>query len=76
MTALIADALRLTGLRTKREVVETGLRALVRLARQADIRSYRGRLEGVDGLDSMRIDGGHDKRRHAARAAEPRTPLP
>lgn len=42
---LMRDALRATGLRTKREVVELGLRTLVQLERQAEIRRFRGKLD-------------------------------
>ena len=41
---LMKDALRATGLKTKREAVELGLRTLVQLRQQADIRDYRGKL--------------------------------
>jgi Arc/MetJ family transcription regulator len=53
---LMADALKATGLKTKREAVELGLRTLVRLRRQADIRNYRGRLPWDGDLDAMRTD--------------------
>ena len=54
--ALMEDALRATGLSTKREAVELGLRTLVRLNRQAGIRRFRGRLKWEGDLDSMRTD--------------------
>jgi Arc/MetJ family transcription regulator len=41
---LMKDALRATGLRTKKEAVELGLQTLVRLNRQAIIRKFRGKL--------------------------------
>lgn len=41
---LMQEALRATGLQTKREVVELGLRMLVRLGRQQEIRDLRGKL--------------------------------
>ena len=41
---LMREALRATGLKTKREVVEEGLRTLLRLSRQSAIRTFRGRL--------------------------------
>jgi Arc/MetJ family transcription regulator len=41
---LMKDALRATGLRTKKEAVELGLQTLVRLNRQATIRKFRGKL--------------------------------
>jgi Arc/MetJ family transcription regulator len=53
---LMAETLRATGLRTKREVVELGLRTLVRLRKQADIRRLRGQLSWQGDLDAMRRD--------------------
>ncbi|HMN63481.1 MAG: type II toxin-antitoxin system VapB family antitoxin [Burkholderiaceae bacterium] len=53
---LMKLALRATGLRTKREAVELGLRTLVRLRRQQEIRRFRGRLHWEGDLDAMRLD--------------------
>jgi Arc/MetJ family transcription regulator len=53
---LMADALKATGARTKREVVELGLRALVRLKQQERIRGYRGKLKWQGDLERMRTD--------------------
>jgi len=53
---LMAEALRQTGAKTKREVVELGLRALVRQRRRAEIRQYRGELDWQGDLDAMRTD--------------------
>ena len=53
---LMKDALRATGLKTKREAVELGLRTLLRLRRQEDIRRYRGKLAWQGDLDAMRTD--------------------
>lgn len=53
---LMADTLRLTGLKTKREVVEYGLRTLLRLRQQEEIRSFRGKLKWQGDLDAMRTD--------------------
>ena len=50
------DALRLTGAATKREAVEMGLRTLLRLKQQEQIRSFRGKLQWAGDLDAMRID--------------------
>ncbi len=55
--ALMADTLKATGLKTKREAVELGLRTLLRLRRQQDIRRFRGRLAWDGDLDAMRSDG-------------------
>jgi Arc/MetJ family transcription regulator len=54
---LMRDTLRLTGLKTKREAVELGLRTLVRLRRQEQIRRHRGQLDWRGDLDAMRRDG-------------------
>ena len=54
---LMRDALRATGLKTKREAVELGLRTLLRLSRQAEIRRLRGRLDWQGDLEAMRSDG-------------------
>ncbi len=54
--ALMEDALEATGLRTKREAVELGLRTLIRLKRQAGVRVLRGKLEWQGDLDAMRAD--------------------
>jgi Arc/MetJ family transcription regulator len=50
------DTLRASGLKTKREAVEEGLRVLLRLKKQAGIRRLRGKLDWQGGLDAMRID--------------------
>jgi Arc/MetJ family transcription regulator len=53
---LMKDTLRMTGLKTKREAVELGLRTLLRLRKQAEIRRFRGKLNWQGDLDSMRLD--------------------
>ena len=54
---LMAEALRRSGAKTKREVVERALHTFVDLQRQAeDIRSLRGTVEWVGDLDAMRRD--------------------
>ena len=53
---LMKDVLTLTGLKTKREAVEQGLKALVRLKRQEQIRKYRGKLRWEGDLGEMRRD--------------------
>ena len=50
------DTLRATGLKTKREAVEEGLRMLLRLARQAELRRFRGKLRWRGDLKKMRSD--------------------
>lgn len=53
---LMNETLRLTGLKTKREAVELGLRTVVRLRKQEDIRRFRGKLHWRGDLDGMRAD--------------------
>jgi Arc/MetJ family transcription regulator len=53
---LMRETLRLTGLKTKRDAVELGLQTLVKLSKQADIRSLRGKLDWQGDLDAMRAD--------------------
>jgi Arc/MetJ family transcription regulator len=53
---LMKETLRLTGLKTKREAVELGLRTVVRLRRQEEIRQFRGKLDWHGDLDAMRRD--------------------
>jgi len=53
---LMAETLRLTGLKTKREAVELGLRTIVRLKQQEKIRQFRGKLAWEGDLDTMRVD--------------------
>ena len=55
--ALMADTLKATGLKTKREAVELGLRTLLRLRRQEEVRRFRGKLAWEGDLEAMRADG-------------------
>lgn len=51
---LIAEAMRLTGIKTKREVVEAALRILVRNTKQAAVLDLAGTIDWVGNLDEMR----------------------
>jgi Arc/MetJ family transcription regulator len=53
---LMAATLKATGLKTKREAVEEGLRALLRLKEQTDLRKLRGKYQWEGDLDAMRRD--------------------
>lgn len=53
---LMAEAMKASGSRSKRETVELGLKALLKLSRQAAIRQLRGKLEWHGDLDAMRRD--------------------
>lgn len=52
--ALMARALKATGLPTKRAVVEAGLRLLLQVQGQQAIRGLRGRVRWEGNLDEMR----------------------
>lgn len=53
---LMKDTLRVTGLKTKREAVELGLRTLLRLGQQSKARELRGKLAWEGDLEAMRTD--------------------
>jgi Arc/MetJ family transcription regulator len=53
---LMKDALELSGLKTKREVVDMALRRYVKLKKQEEIRNWRGKLKWTGNLDDMRRD--------------------
>ncbi len=51
---LMREVLNSTGLRTKREAVELGLKTLVRLKRQEKIKQYKGKLQWDADLNDAR----------------------
>ena len=51
---LMNRAMKVTGLKTKRAVVEEGLRALVDIHAQGGIRKLKGKVRWVGDLDEMR----------------------
>ena len=53
---LMNEILKVTGLKTKREAVDMGLRTLLALRKQEAIRAYRGKLQWEGDLDAMRRD--------------------
>ena len=53
---IMKDTLRATGLKTKKDVVELGLLTLLRLAKQAEIKKFRGKLNWQGDLTEMRTD--------------------
>jgi Arc/MetJ family transcription regulator len=53
---LMAAALKVSGARTKREAVELGLRTLLQLGRQAEVRRLRGKIRWDGDLERMRRD--------------------
>ncbi len=57
---LVKRAQRLTGIKTKRELINKALRTLVQLQEQAEILPLRGQLNWEGDLDSMRESRFHD----------------
>ena len=53
---LMSRALRSSGCRTKREVIESGLRLLVQVNSQKKLRSLRGKIAWEGDLEEMRRD--------------------
>lgn len=51
------DKLRPTGVKSKRAAVDQGLRGLLQLRRQAEIRRLRGKLDWQGDFSAMRSDG-------------------
>ncbi|MEM7757721.1 MAG: type II toxin-antitoxin system VapB family antitoxin [Cyanobacteria bacterium P01_A01_bin.40] len=51
---LMADALQATGLKTKKEVVEQGLKTLIKLKQQENIKAFKGKLQWDGDLEEMR----------------------
>ncbi|AFT68627.1 hypothetical protein B5T_00340 [Alloalcanivorax dieselolei B5] len=51
---LMAEALKASGCETKKEAVEEGLKLLVRLKRQQELRKLRGKVQWEGDLDEMR----------------------
>jgi Arc/MetJ family transcription regulator len=52
--ALMKAALKASGAKTKKEAVEIGLRTLLRLHEQAEVRRFRGKLDWRGDLEAMR----------------------
>lgn len=53
-SALVEEARQLTGIKTKKELVNEALRTLIRLRRQNEARRLRGKLHWEGDLDEMR----------------------
>jgi Arc/MetJ family transcription regulator len=59
---LMKAALDSSGLKTKKDAIEAGLKLLVRFNRQAKIKNFRGKLKWIGNLNEMRMDIGNQKR--------------
>jgi Arc/MetJ family transcription regulator len=53
---IMSEAMTLSQLKTKKAVVETGLKLLVQMKKQEQIKSLRGKLKWDGALDAMRLD--------------------
>ncbi|MDP2277753.1 MAG: type II toxin-antitoxin system VapB family antitoxin [Nitrospirota bacterium] len=53
---LMKSALKFSGLKTKKDIIEAGLQLLVKFNRQTRVKDFRGRLKWVGNLDEMRTD--------------------
>ena len=53
---LMESALKASGLKTKKDAIEEGLRLLVQLKGQEKIRRFRGKLKWTGNLEEMRLD--------------------
>lgn len=53
---LMASALQVSGLKTNKDAIEEGLKLLVQLKRQKEIKRFRGKLKWSGNLDEMRLD--------------------
>jgi Arc/MetJ family transcription regulator len=52
---LMLDVLHVTGLKTKREAVELGLKTLLMLKKQDEIKQFKGKLKWEETLDNANI---------------------
>jgi Arc/MetJ family transcription regulator len=53
---LMAAALKASGARTKKEAVELGLRTLIQLGKQGEIKRLRGKIAWEGDIEAMRRD--------------------
>ena len=54
--AIMKEAMMLSKLKTKKAVVETGLKLLIQIKKQEQIKSLRGKLKWDGDLEKMRLD--------------------
>ena len=53
---LMNEAMTLSKLKTKKAVVETGLKLLVQIKKQEQLKGLRGKLKWDGDLETMRLD--------------------
>ncbi|MBW3467886.1 type II toxin-antitoxin system VapB family antitoxin [Arthrospiribacter ruber] len=53
---LISEAMKVTGHKTKKATVEEGLKLIIQLNQQSEIKKLRGKLNWEGDLEKMRLD--------------------
>jgi Arc/MetJ family transcription regulator len=53
---LMESALKTSGIKTKKEAIEEGLKLLVQMKGQEKIKGFRGKLKWTGSLEEMRLD--------------------
>jgi Arc/MetJ family transcription regulator len=53
---LMESALNASGMKTKKDAIEEGLKLLVKMKYQERIKNFRGKLKWTGNLDEMRLD--------------------
>lgn len=53
---LMESALRVSGIKTKKEAIEEGLKLLIHMKNQEKIKAFRGKLTWTGSLEKMRAD--------------------
>jgi len=53
---LMRAALKASGVKTKKDAIEEGLKLLVQIKGRREIRKFRGKLKWSGNLDEMRLD--------------------
>jgi Arc/MetJ family transcription regulator len=55
---LMESALKVSGIKTKKDTIGEALKLLVQIKNQENIKGFRGKLKWTGNLDSMRTDKG------------------
>ena len=53
---LMESALKTSGIKTKKEAIEEGLKLLVQIKNQEKIKRFRGKLKWTGSLEEIRLD--------------------
>ena len=53
---LMASAIKVSGLKTKKDAIEEALKLFVQVKRQKEIKRFRGKLKWSGSLEEMRSD--------------------